>query len=145
MCEGVLSCFYFLKENRKLRDELSELRSWNSQLEKKIDEINRLQEEVRILATINEALGNESDKLRKKLTGYEKYQLPKLSQDTNFGLSTGEESSKRVKSKSDFGLTSENFFRFRPAAICKNCRLPLFSSNFNKNLQSSADLIRYIF
>lgn len=84
---------------------MTELRNRNNILEKKIEEaessaseIKLLQEELGILATLNKALGNEGDELRKKLEVYDKYQMP--SQDsTNVGSGIEEESSKRSKSK----------------------------------------------
>jgi hypothetical protein len=116
LCKHVcinVKLFFILTENQKLQEELTKLRKQNSQLEKKIEaessysEIKRLQEEIGVLVAINNVLGNESDELRKKLSGYEKFNLPSLSQDTNFGSSTGEESSKRNKMASNFGSSSE--------------------------------------
>jgi hypothetical protein len=64
-------------------------------------DVKTLQEEVELLANINQLLGRENDDIRNKLNRFEKYRLPGLSQETttNFGSSTEEnvDSPKRKK------------------------------------------------
>ncbi|CAG8535389.1 15147_t:CDS:1 [Funneliformis caledonium] len=92
-------------------------------------DVKELQEEVELLANINQLLGRENDDIRNKLNRFEKYRLPSLSQETttNFGSTEEDEDlpkrkrrksnkpklSKKVKGKrkcrhSDVESTSEN-------------------------------------
>ncbi|RGB25028.1 hypothetical protein C1646_772304 [Rhizophagus diaphanus] len=99
-----------LTENNKLRRELKELRNQNSQLEKKIEEakapsgeMKHLQEQVEILATVNEELGNENDELRSKLKIFDKY---RLSRGINYESSG--DSSKQYSPESSLENISES-------------------------------------
>lgn len=68
-------------ENRKLKNELAELRSRFSQLERTNADLSRenskLKNENHFLAGINEAFANENDDLRESVERFSKYRLPK--------------------------------------------------------------------
>ncbi|RHZ77333.1 hypothetical protein Glove_181g21 [Diversispora epigaea] len=71
-------------ENRKLKEEIAELKRQNSQmeidfeekLEKSQENINQMKEEIDFLANINQQFGAENDQLIKNLDRFRKYRIP---------------------------------------------------------------------
>lgn len=120
--------FYFIvAEERSLQDQLSESRTKNSQLEKRIEElarhseviaqeINTLRGDNEFLAGVNQEFGRENDELRKKnkelenrntelekkIGRYEKYRLPESLRTSDSGSQ-----SKRRKIKGENPVDKE--------------------------------------
>ncbi|RHZ84980.1 hypothetical protein Glove_74g352 [Diversispora epigaea] len=80
----MLPDFISFSENRKLKEEIAELKRQNSQmeidfeekLEKSQENINQMKEEIDFLANINQQFGAENDQLIKNLDRFRKYRIP---------------------------------------------------------------------
>ncbi|RHZ78778.1 hypothetical protein Glove_156g66 [Diversispora epigaea] len=79
-----LENFISFSENRKLKEEIAELKRQNFQmeidfeekLEKSQENINQIKEEIDFLANINQQFGTENDQLIKNLDRFRKYRIP---------------------------------------------------------------------
>ena len=82
--QNMLPDFISFSENRKLREEIAELKRQNSQmeidyeekLEKSQENINQMKDEIDFLANINQQFGAENDQLIKDLDRFRKYRVP---------------------------------------------------------------------
>ncbi|RHZ87614.1 hypothetical protein Glove_33g62 [Diversispora epigaea] len=82
--QNMLPDFISFSENRKLKEEIAELKRQNSQmkinfeekLEKSQENINQMKEEIDFLANINQQFGAENDQLIKNLDRFQKYRIP---------------------------------------------------------------------
>ncbi|RHZ89861.1 hypothetical protein Glove_9g46 [Diversispora epigaea] len=80
----MLPDFISFSENRKLKEEIAELKRQNSQmeidfeekLEKSQENINQMKEEIDFLANINQQFSVENDQLIKNLDRFRKYRIP---------------------------------------------------------------------
>ncbi|RHZ71178.1 hypothetical protein Glove_261g61 [Diversispora epigaea] len=98
-------------ENRKLKEEIAELKRQNSQmeidfeekLEKSQENINQMKEEIDFLANINQQFGAENDQLIKNLDRFRKYRIPESisvrSSPGDFGTESEIIPSKRLKGR----------------------------------------------
>jgi len=89
--------FFFFLENMELKRKLEQLTVKYERLDKKMSrKIERLRDENKFLAKINDAFGKENDELQEQLDRYVKYRLPRsLQRKTDDGPSV-----KATKSKS---------------------------------------------
>jgi hypothetical protein len=93
---NILPNFILFSENRKLREEIAELKRQSSQMEidfeKKLEEkqenIEQMNSEIEFLANVNQQFGIENDQLTKNLDRFLKYRVPELSQSTISSIST---------------------------------------------------------
>jgi len=82
--QNMLPDFISFSENRKLKEEIAELKRQNSQmeidfeekLEKSQENIDQMKEEIDFLANINQQFGAENDQLIKNLDRFRKYRIP---------------------------------------------------------------------
>jgi hypothetical protein len=80
----MLPDFISFSENRKLREEIAELKRQNSQmeidfeekLEKSQENIIQMKDEIDFLANVNQQFGVENDQLIKDLDRFRKYRVP---------------------------------------------------------------------
>jgi len=91
--------FAFLIENMELKRKLEELTAKYERLDKKTSrEIDRLRDENKFLAEINDAFGKENDELQEQLDRYVKYRLLRsLQRKTDDGPSVKATKSKGKK------------------------------------------------
>ena len=105
--------FVFLLENMELKRKLEQLTAKYERLDKKTSrEIERLRDENKFLAEINDAFGKENDELQEQLDRYVKYRLPRsLQRKTGDGPSVKATKSKGKKPIrcSDDELEQSNF------------------------------------
>ncbi|RHZ77738.1 hypothetical protein Glove_173g27 [Diversispora epigaea] len=82
--QNIFPDFISFSENRKLKEEIAELKRQNSQmeidfeekLEKSQENINQMKEEIDFLTNINQQFGAENDQLIKNLDRFRKYRIP---------------------------------------------------------------------
>ena len=89
---NILLNFILFSENRKLREEIAELKRQSSQMEidfeKKLEEnIERMNSEIEFLANVNQQFCTENDQLTKNLNRFLNYRVPELSQSTISSIS----------------------------------------------------------
>ncbi|RHZ82600.1 hypothetical protein Glove_108g67 [Diversispora epigaea] len=109
--QNMLPDFISFLENRKLKEEITELKRQNSQmeidfeekLEKNQENINQMKEEIDFLANINQQFGAENNQLIKNLDRFRKYRIPESisvrSSPGDFGTESEIISSKRPKGR----------------------------------------------
>ena len=93
--QNSLPIFILFSENRKLREEIAELKRQSSQMEIDYEEklektqknMEQMKEEIKFLANINQQFGTENDQLTKDLDRFRKYRVPELSQLTISSIS----------------------------------------------------------